>query len=113
MKSEHTRPNPFDVLGVPTNASQLEIRRAADRLLASLSLGLEEDRFFETDEGRYERTEQCVREAHAALSQPETRFMHEVSAGSMHAAPDSATSAPAPPRLPSVGRLMGWRETSA
>ncbi|HEX2692265.1 MAG TPA: hypothetical protein VHN14_36905 [Kofleriaceae bacterium] len=102
--------NPFFVLGVPAEASRIEVEREAQKLLGMLELGFAEARTYATPQGPRERTAELVRAAVAALRDPYRRLVAELWA--RHAPPpQSEPPAPAPPAPGRTGlrRALGWR----
>ena len=102
--------NPFFVLGVPADASRIEVEREAQKLLGMLELGFAEARTYQTPIGPRERTAEMVRAAVAALRDPYRRLVAELWA--RHAPPPRTA---APPREPETAireglrRALGWR----
>jgi hypothetical protein len=102
--------NPFIVLGVPAEASRIEVEREAQKLLGMLELGFAEARTYQTPIGPRERTAEMVRAAVAALRDPYRRLLAELWA---RHAPSPRTAAP--PREPDaptregLRRALGWR----
>lgn len=72
------RANPFFVLEVPLEASPAEIERAGQKLLALLAVGSDVARFYQTPFGPAARDAYHVRQALAALRDPQTRILHEL-----------------------------------
>ena len=70
--------NPFFVLGVPANATRAEVEREGTKLLGMLELGLASAATYQTPVGPMKRTADDVREAMAALRDPERRLAHEL-----------------------------------
>jgi hypothetical protein len=102
--------NPFFVLGVPAEASRIEVEREAQKLLGMLELGFAEARTYATPLGPRERTAEMVRAAVAALRDPYRRLVAELWA--RHAPPpQTAPAAPAPgaPKRGGLRRALGWR----
>jgi hypothetical protein len=102
--------NPFFVLGVPAEASRIEVEREAQKLLGMLELGFAEAKTYATPLGPRERTAEMVRAAVAALRDPNRRLVAELWA--RHAPPPQAepqgSKAPAPART-GLRRALGWR----
>ena len=102
--------NPFFVLGVPADASRIEVEREAQKLLGMLELGFAEARTYQTPIGPRERTAEMVRAAVAALRDPYRRLVAELWA--RHAPPPRTAT---PPREPETStreglrRALGWR----
>lgn len=102
--------NPFFVLGLPAEASRIEVEREAQKLLGMLELGFAEARTYATPQGPHERTAEMVRAAVAALRDPYRRLVAELWA--RHAPPPRAeppASEPAPPPRTGLRRALGWR----
>lgn len=91
--------NPFFVLGVPTTASRQEVERAAQKLLAQLSMGVKSAATLATPQGPRPRTEDDVRAAAAALRDPEARLIHELLAEPLPPLPAEGGPAPTIPDL--------------
>ena len=72
------RENPFFVLGLSPECSQVEVERAGQKLLAMLGIGSRAAATFETPFGTQPRTEESVRAAMAELRDPERRLAHEI-----------------------------------
>jgi hypothetical protein len=72
------RSNPFFVLEVPTDATATEVERAGQRLLALLALGSAGAGTYETPLGPATRDADRVRQALAALRDPQQRVLHEL-----------------------------------
>jgi hypothetical protein len=72
------RSNPFFVLEVPTDAAPTEVERAGQRLLALLALGSAAAETYQTPLGPATRDAEKVREALAALRDPEQRVLNEL-----------------------------------
>lgn len=70
--------NPFYVLGLQPEASRSDVEREGQKLLAMLELGLEAARCYETPLGPRQRTAERVRDALAALRDPDLRLAHEL-----------------------------------
>lgn len=70
--------NPFYVLELDADASRAEVERAGQMLLGLLELGVKSAAWYHTPLGRSERTPQRVREAMAALRDPEMRLQAEL-----------------------------------
>ncbi len=112
MTAEPVRDNPFFVLGLPPDASRIEIEREAQKLLGMLELGFAEAQTYPTPVGPQPRTPEAVRAAVAALRDPYRRLVAELWARhappAATAAPASAEAAPAPARA-GLRRALGWR----
>ncbi|CAN97818.1 MULTISPECIES: hypothetical protein [Sorangium] len=72
------RDNPFYVLGLRPSASRAEIEREGQKLLGMLELKLASAATYPTPVGPGARTADKVRQAMAALRDPERRLAHEV-----------------------------------
>jgi len=109
MTAEPVRDNPFFVLGVPPDASRIEIEREAQKLLGMLELGFAEVQTYGTPLGPQPRTAEAVRAAVAALRDPYRRLVAELWA--RHAPPTAAAPEPAAPEpaRPGLRRALGWR----
>ena len=70
--------NPFYVLGLPVQASRVEVEREGQKLLGMLALGLSSACTYDTPLGPAARTPEAVREAMAELRDPERRLIHEL-----------------------------------
>ena len=68
---------PFWVLGLDIHASNSDIEKAAQTLSAKLKLGAPGAALFDTPVGQRKRDEFLVREAKAALQNPDTRLLAE------------------------------------
>ncbi|HSR99096.1 MAG TPA: hypothetical protein VLM79_18705 [Kofleriaceae bacterium] len=102
--------NPFFVLGVPADASRIEVEREAQKLLGMLELGFAEARTYQTPLGPRERTAEMVRAAVAALRDPYRRLVAELWA--RHAPPPRTAAPPREPEAPTrdgLRRALGWR----
>ncbi len=96
--------NPFYVLALGRSASRTEVERAGQRWLGALALDVAEARYYATPMGPQPRTEEAVRQAMAALRDPDQRLRHELwlpdvvsAAGSPTSAPSAAAAPPADP----------------
>jgi len=102
--------NPFFVLGLPAEASRIELEREAQKLLGMLELGFAEAGVYATPLGPQPRTAEMVRAAVAALRDPYQRLVAELWA--RHAPPPRAEppERPAPPPTrDGLRRALGWR----
>ena len=102
--------NPFFVLGLPTEASRIEVERCAQKLLGMLELDFADARTYATPLGPRPRTTELVRAAVAALRDPYQRLLAELWA--RHAPPvrPEPPAAPAPPAgHHGLRRALGWR----
>jgi hypothetical protein len=100
------RPNPFFVLEVSPRASRTEIERAGQRLLGLLAVGSAGAERYDTPFGPATRDADVVRQALAALRDPNERLALEFLA-------DVAVSTWAAPEHPARGwpqamRAIGW-----
>ena len=102
--------NPFFVLGVPAEASRIEVEREAQKLLGMLELGFADAATYATPLGPRPRTPELVRAAVAALRDPYQRLVAELWA--RHAPPHRAEPPP-PPAAPRIRgglrRALGWK----
>jgi hypothetical protein len=120
--------NPFFVLGLPPDASRIEIEREAQKLLGMLELGFADARTYRTPVGPQPRTPEAVRAAVAALRDPSRRLVAELWARHAPAGATAATDGPgaataatdgpgggappggaAPASQPALRRALGWR----
>ena len=102
--------NPFFILGIPADASRIEIEREAQKLLGMLELGFADAMTYATPLGPQARTPELVRAAVAALRDPYRRLVAELWA--RHAPPmrtEAPPARPAPPTHPGLRRALGWR----
>ena len=90
--------NPFFVLGVALTATPQEVERAAQRLLAELTLGRATAKTFQSPFGARPRTEDLVRQAAAELRDPARRLAHEILA-----------ETPMPPMVEAEEPGLSWR----
>jgi hypothetical protein len=72
------RSNPFFVLEVATDAAPTDVERAGQRLLALLTVGSANVQSYPTPLGPATRDAEKVRQALAALRDPEQRVLHEL-----------------------------------
>jgi hypothetical protein len=101
------RSNPFFVLEVPTDATPTEVERAGQRLLALLALGSAGAGTYETPLGPATRDADRVRQALAALRDPQQRVLHELWANVAPAdGPASGHSNAGP--WEEAGHALGW-----
>ena len=70
--------NPFFILGIPAEASRIEIEREAQKLLGMLELDFAAVRTYTTPLGDRPRTPEAVRAAVAALRDPYQRLVAEL-----------------------------------
>jgi hypothetical protein len=101
--------NPFFVLGLPADASRIEIEREAQKLLGMLELDFAETRTYTTPLGPQPRTPEAVRAAVAALRDPYQRLVAELWA--RHAPQQPIAVEPEPPHAgtPGLRAKLGWR----
>jgi hypothetical protein len=97
--------NDFWVLGLPADASRIEIERAGQKLLAQLAIGAASAKIYRTPFGPRALDEALVRGALAALRDPERRVLAELWAAPALAEEDA--SAPIPPWT-GAWRSLGW-----
>jgi hypothetical protein len=101
------RSNPFFVLEVPTDAAPAEVERTGQRLLALLAVGSATAGHYETPLGPACRDADTVRQALAALRDPEQRVLHELWASVAPGATEEAgTAMPGP--WEAAERALGW-----
>jgi hypothetical protein len=72
------RSNPFFVLEISTEASRAEVERAGQKLLALLAVGRTAAEHYQTPFGPATRDADKVRQALAALRDPNERVLHEL-----------------------------------
>jgi hypothetical protein len=72
------RSNPFFVLEIATDATPMEVERAGQRLLGLLAVGSATAGIYQTPLGPAARDADRVRQALAALRDPEQRVLHEL-----------------------------------
>lgn len=104
------RNNPFFVLEVGTDASQAEVERAGQRLLALLAVRSMTADQYATPLGPAARDADQVRQALAALRDPELRVLHELWANVAQGAAEEPTNTMAGP-WEAADRAIGWRRT--
>jgi hypothetical protein len=75
---EDWRSNPFFVLEISTEASRAEVERAGQKLLALLAVGRTAAEHYQTTLGPATRDADKVRQALAALRDPNERVLHEL-----------------------------------
>lgn len=95
---------PFLVLELGPGATRTEVERQGQRLLDALALGLASAACYPTPLGPRPRTAEDVREALAALRDPDRRVLHEAFA----APPPTAPPAPAAAPWPDAFAALGW-----
>ena len=102
--------NPFFVLGLPPDASRIELEREAQKLLGMLELDFADAKTYQTPLGPQPRTAETVRAAVAAVRDPYRRLVAELWA--RHAPPPAlrspVTSVPSAPGVPGLGPKLGW-----
>ena len=101
--------NPFYVLGLPCDASRLEIEREAQKLLGMLELGFAAAQSYATPLGPRARTAEGVRAAVAALRDPQQRLRAELWA--RHAPPTRTAAREQPLEVSAtlgLRRTLGW-----
>jgi hypothetical protein len=104
--------NPFYVLGLPATCSRAEVERQGQKLLGMVELGLSAARSYTTPLGPRPLDATRVREAMAALRDPERRLLHELTLAAAPAAPGlpatAANGAPKAAPLAEARRRLGW-----
>ena len=70
--------NPFYVLELGPEASDMDVERAGKKLLGMFELGLARARQYGTPLGPRQRTEESVRYAVSQLRDPGARLLHEI-----------------------------------
>ena len=102
--------NPFFVLGLPADASRIEIEREAQKLLGMLELGFVDAKTYQTPLGSRPRTPELVRAAVAALRDPYRRLIAELWA--RHAPPvqpvETVAAIEPEPTRAGLRRALGW-----
>jgi hypothetical protein len=101
--------NPFVVLGLPADASRIEIEREAQKLLGMLELGFADALTYATPLGPRTRTPELVRAAVAALRDPYQRLVAEVWARHAPTTLVAAEPEPPPAGTPGLRAKLGWR----
>jgi len=101
------RGNPFFVLAVGTDESRADVERAGQKLLALLAVGSAAADHYQTPFGPATRDADQVRQALAALRDPNTRVLHELWA---NVAQDGGTALRATPvdGWEAADRAIGW-----
>jgi hypothetical protein len=74
----HLVDNPFYVLGLRPGAARAEIEQEGQKLLGMLALGLAGAKTYDTPLGPRPRSEDAVRQALAALRDPDRRVQAEL-----------------------------------
>jgi|GEM_PF-1023865 hypothetical protein len=105
------RSNPFYVLDVSTESTPSDVERAGQRLLALLTVGSANAQNYQTPLGPATRDAEKVRQAVAALRDPEQRVLHElwanvVLAGTQASRQSSAGAYAGP--WEEAERALGW-----
>ena len=102
--------NPFFVLGLPPEASRIELEREAQKLLGMIELGFADAATYATPLGPRPRTAEMVRAAVAALRDPYQRLVAELWARHAPPAVPEPPARPAPPPTrDGLRRALGWR----
>jgi len=91
--------NPFYLLELGPDCAPMEVERAGSKLAGLLELGVKRGKSYATPLGTFERTAEGIREAKAALNNPEERLFYELWAS---VAPTDDRIARAP------GPRVGW-----
>ncbi|HKA90289.1 MAG TPA: hypothetical protein VKE22_21655 [Haliangiales bacterium] len=97
--------NPFYILGLRPGATRAEIEQEGQKLLGMLALGLAAARTYDTPLGPRPRGEDAVRQALAALRDPDRRVQAELWAR----LPPEPVAAPARRGFDALAAL-GWRK---
>jgi hypothetical protein len=105
------RSNPFFVLEVATDATPTDVERAGQRLLALLTVGSTNVQTYPTPLGAATRDVEKVRQALAALRDPDQRVLHElwanvVPAGAQASRHSNAGACAGP--WEEAERALGW-----
>jgi hypothetical protein len=105
------RSNPFFVLDVATDATPADVERTGQRLLALLTVGSANAQTYQTPLGPATRDAEQVRQALAALRDPEQRVLHElwanvVPAGAQASRHDNAGACAGP--WEEAEHALGW-----
>jgi hypothetical protein len=105
------RGNAFLVLGASPDASRMELERQGQKLLGLLEIGSASAKHYRTPLATYDRTSDDVREAIAALRDPNTRLAHALMAEAPlgDAPPPLEETKPKVPLLPLVLRAHARR----
>jgi hypothetical protein len=106
------RRNPFFVLELTTDAPRIDIERMGQKLLALLEVGSVEVASYQTPFGSATRDSDLVRQALAALRDPNGRILHELWAdvgGPIEEEPDKSPVAPWEGAGHAVGWARAWR----
>jgi hypothetical protein len=104
------RNNPFFVLGINVDASQAEVERAGQRLLGLLAVGSVGVERYATPLGPATRDADKVRQALAALRDPNERVLHELWADISKQA-DTAHGREPTEGWEAANAAVGWTET--
>jgi hypothetical protein len=100
------RSNPFFVLEIATDATPTEVERAGQRILGLLAVGSTAAGVYPTPLGPATRDADRVRQALAALRDPEQRVLHELWA---HVAPtEQASSHASTGPWKGAEHALGW-----
>jgi hypothetical protein len=102
--------NPFYVLEVRPGATETEIERAGQKLLAMLAVGLDQAKTYPSPAGERPRDTELVRRAIDELRNPEKRWMHELWAR-LPPSPVPPAAEPADP-WPEALASLGYRARS-
>ena len=101
------RRNPFFVLEIATDATPTEVERAGQRLLGLLAVGSANAAIYQTPLGPATRDADRVRQALAALRDPEQRVLHELWANVVPAGGQASSYAGAGP-WKEAEHALGW-----
>jgi len=101
------RSNPFFVLEIATEATPTEVERAGQRLLGLLAVGSATAGIYQTPFGPATRDADRVRQALAALRDPEQRVLHELWANVVPAGGQALSHADTGP-WKEAERALGW-----
>jgi hypothetical protein len=101
------RSNPFYVLEVATDATPTDVERAGQRLLALLTVGSANAQTYATPLGPATRDTEQVRQALAALRDPEQRVVHELWANVVPAGAQASRHSDAAP-WEEAEHALGW-----
>jgi hypothetical protein len=97
--------NPFFVLELSTNASRMDVERAAQRLLSLLAIGASAAKRYQCPLGVFDRDEDAVRQAGATLRDPKRRLAWEFWAE----LPGELTTGESIAAWPEALRSIAWR----
>jgi hypothetical protein len=101
------RSNPFFVLEIATDATLVEVERAGQRLLGLLAIGSATAGIYQTPLGPATRDADRVRQALAALRDPEQRVLHELWANVVPAGGQASSHADTGP-WKEAEHALGW-----